>query len=74
MPVYALTGSRDKSAPVAQGRAAADAAPMGRFHALDNLGHFALIEDPQACADAIVQLDRDRRHAVNPASRDEANK
>lgn len=55
VPVLALTGTRDCSAPVAQGRAAADAAPMGLFHPLEGLGHFALLENPAACATAILQ-------------------
>lgn len=55
MPVLALTGTQDAAAPPAQGRAAAQAAPHGQFHALDGLGHFALLEDPAACAAAVKQ-------------------
>lgn len=54
-PVLSLTGSQDTSAPMAQGQAAADAAPMGQFHSLAGLGHFALLEDPGLCAAAITQ-------------------
>ena len=57
MSVLTLTGTRDTSAPAAQGRAAADAAPLSRFHALDGLGHFALLEDPAACAAAISSVE-----------------
>lgn len=55
MPVLSLTGTLDASAPVIQGQAAADAAPKGRFQVLDGLGHFGLLEDPDACASAIRQ-------------------
>ncbi|MEN8841471.1 MAG: alpha/beta hydrolase [Octadecabacter sp.] len=53
MPVLAITGSNDKSTPPNYGRAAAQAAPRGQFVALEGLGHFALLEDPQACATAV---------------------
>jgi hypothetical protein len=32
-----------------------NAALHGHFTILDSLGHFALIEDPQACAKALAQ-------------------
>jgi hypothetical protein len=35
--------------------AAPQAALHGHFTILDSLGHFALIEDPQACAKALAQ-------------------
>lgn len=50
MPVICFTGSQDAAAPADQGRAAAQAAPDGRFLSLEGLGHFALLEDPLACA------------------------
>lgn len=53
MPVLAATGTQDHAAPPAQARAAAEAAPSGQFAALDGLGHFALLEDPKACAKAV---------------------
>lgn len=56
MPVLSLTGTLDQSAPPSQGIAAAEAAPRGTFRELDGLGHFALIEDPAACAMAVKQL------------------
>lgn len=56
MPVLSLTGSQDKSAPSAQGLAAAQAAPHGQFHCLEGLGHFALAEDPNTCAAALIQM------------------
>jgi len=55
-PVFCLTGSQDTSAPVVKGLAAAQAAPNGQFHILDGLGHFALLEDPEACAVALGYL------------------
>jgi len=54
--VMCLTGSRDTAAPPTQGRSAAAQAPNGQFCVLDGLGHFALLEDPQACANAVRDL------------------
>ena len=54
MPVLAITGTQDKSAPPNYGKAAAQAAPDGKFVALEGLGHFALLEDPKACATAVT--------------------
>lgn len=53
MPVLALTGEQDRNAPPNYGKAAAQAAPYGQFVSLAGLGHFALLEDPVACATAI---------------------
>lgn len=58
MPVLALTGLNDKSAPPNYGMAAAQAAPMGQFVSLEGLGHFALLEDPNACAEAVRQFSK----------------
>lgn len=57
IPVRVLTGSQDAISPPAQGRAAAQAAPDGQFCLLDGLGHYALIEDPIACADALMKME-----------------
>ncbi len=54
--VLCLTGALDGAAPPDKGRAAAEQAPKGQFCALQGLGHFALIEDPQACAKAVRAL------------------
>ncbi|WP_296644239.1 alpha/beta fold hydrolase [Roseinatronobacter sp.] len=56
MPVVCMTGTHDKAAPCHHGRTAAQAAPRGRFCSLDGLGHFALLEDPAACAAAVRHL------------------
>ena len=56
-PVLVLTGSYDDMAPEAQGQAAVDAAPFGRFKCIPNLGHYALLEDPTACAKAFLELE-----------------
>lgn len=63
-PVLCLTGSHDNAAPSAQGRAAAQSTPGGQFCELDGLGHFALIEDPDACAKAARSLHEARHDAV----------
>lgn len=54
MPVLTLTGSEDGQAPVDLARAAAQAASNGTFCALPGLGHYALAEDPVACARAVT--------------------
>lgn len=56
IPVLSLTGSHDTSTPPAQGLAAAQSALHGQFYSLDGLGHFALLEDPSACAAAVLQM------------------
>lgn len=53
-PVTLLTGDLDKQAPVALAQEAAKAAPHGRALLLPGLGHYALVEDPTACAAAIA--------------------
>ncbi|CTQ49488.1 alpha/beta fold hydrolase [Jannaschia donghaensis] len=58
VPIWVLTGARDEQTPSEIGRAVADAAACGSFRALDGLGHYALLEDPQACADALLDLER----------------
>ena len=56
-PVLVLTGTEDQMTPVALGRTAAEAAPSGRFVGLPSLGHYALLEDPVACATALLDLE-----------------
>lgn len=53
LPVLAVTGTRDQAAPVAQGRAAAHSAPKGQFCEMAGLGHFAVMENPDACATVV---------------------
>lgn len=55
MPVLALAGTQDRITPPSYGIAAAQAAPDGLFIPLEGLGHYALLEDPQACASAVMQ-------------------
>jgi pimeloyl-ACP methyl ester carboxylesterase len=56
--VMVLTGSNDLMAPMAQGQAAAKVLPRGGFRLLPGLGHYAVLEDPNACADAVVEIER----------------
>lgn len=56
-PVFCLTGGDDAMAPPTLGQAAAGAAPQGRFRLLPGLGHYALLEDPAACAEAVLALE-----------------
>lgn len=55
-PVLALTGSRDEMTPATLGQSAAAAAPAGLFRLLPGLGHYALIEDPDTCAQAVIEM------------------
>lgn len=52
-PVSLFTGSRDGWAPIALARDVAQAAPLGRVQTLPELGHYALVEDPDACCQAV---------------------
>lgn len=53
IPVLIVTGTHDQAAPPPQGQAAAQSAPNGQFRTLDGLGHFAPLEDPNACAKVV---------------------
>jgi pimeloyl-ACP methyl ester carboxylesterase len=53
-PVTILAGTEDLLTPPALGRMAADAAPRGQFIPLPGLGHYALLEDPDVCAQALL--------------------
>ena len=64
MPVLAITGAQDKNAPPNFGKAAAQAAPDGKFVALEGLGHFALLEDPIACATAVTNSTKVKNDAI----------
>lgn len=56
-PIFTLTGSDDAMTPPDLGQQAAEAAPTGQFHRLDGLGHYALLEDPKICAEALHQME-----------------
>jgi pimeloyl-ACP methyl ester carboxylesterase len=60
-PVQVMTGSQDDMAPALQGRTAAEAAPFGRFKEIPGLSHYALLEDPAACAEAFLELENELR-------------
>lgn len=62
MQVLSLTGSHDSAAPTDEGLAAAQAAPHGRFRCLEGLGHFALLEDPNACAASLIEMMEAKEH------------
>ena len=53
MPITLLTGTGDQQAPLALAREAVDAAAFGTLIPLGGLGHYALVEDPVACAEAV---------------------
>ena len=56
-PVISVSGAEDRQVPPALGRAAADAAPKGTFRMIEGAGHYALLEAPQACADAVAGIE-----------------
>ena len=53
-PVTMLTGDLDTQAPFGLAQLAADTAPRGRAITLEGLGHYAIVEDPEACAAAVA--------------------
>jgi pimeloyl-ACP methyl ester carboxylesterase len=54
VPLHVVTGSEDVQTPPRRGREVADAAPLGRFHLLDGLGHgSAFGHRPQVVNDCI---------------------
>jgi pimeloyl-ACP methyl ester carboxylesterase len=58
VPVWFLTGTEDQQTPPDIARAAAEITVGGVFRSIDGTGHYALIENPRACADAILDLER----------------
>ncbi|WP_417210168.1 alpha/beta fold hydrolase [Antarctobacter sp.] len=52
-PVSLFTGTRDAAAPFWMAQDAANVARHGRAIPLAGLGHYALVEDPAACAEAV---------------------
>lgn len=55
-PVTMVTGTDDNQAPLTLAQDAASAAPNGCVVALNGLGHYALVEDPIACARALSEV------------------
>lgn len=53
VPVYAISGERDEQASPEYASIVANAAPRGQHHLIEGLGHYALLEDPAACASAV---------------------
>ena len=50
MPALVLWGESDPLAPVAVGRALADALPNAQFEAVGNCGHLPTLQQPSECA------------------------
>lgn len=55
-PVTMLAGANDQHTPITLAQEAANAAPLGRVVELEGLGHYALVEDPGACARALSNV------------------
>lgn len=54
MPVTLLTGTADGQAPLELAQETVGAAPRGKLVPLEGLGHYALVEDPTACTQAVA--------------------
>ena len=55
-PVLVVAGDEDRTFPVAETRAMADAIPGSRFVVLPRVGHLAALEAPEAVNAAIDQF------------------
>ena len=55
-PVLVMTGEEDRTFPVAETRAMADAIPGSRFKVLPKVGHLAALEAPEAVNAAIAEF------------------
>ena len=67
MPTVIVWGGRDRTIPIAHGRAAHAAIPGSRFVELPAAAHFPHLEDPQGLSDALL----DFLGTTEPASYDE---
>lgn len=59
-PICLLTGDQDTQSPLARAEEAAQVAQRARLASLSGLGHYALVEDPAACAAAVMSVWGDR--------------
>jgi 3-oxoadipate enol-lactonase len=55
-PVLVIAGEEDRTFPVAETRAVADAIPGSLFKVLPSVGHLAALEGPQAVNAAIDEF------------------
>lgn len=58
-PVLVVAGEEDRTFPVAETRAMADAIPGGQFRVLPKVGHLAAVESPQAVNATIEEFLRE---------------
>lgn len=56
VPVTLLTGTRDGQAPLDLARTAADATSQVSLIPIPDLGHYALLEDPNACSQLVEPI------------------
>jgi pimeloyl-ACP methyl ester carboxylesterase len=59
VPSLIVWGERDRTIPIAHGRAAHAAIPNSRFVSLPRAAHFPHLEDPEGLADALVDFIRE---------------
>jgi len=79
MPTLLVWGQRDRTIPLAHGRAAHEAVPHSRFVTLPRAAHFPHLEDPEGLASALREfiattapgavLDGDWARLIAPRSR-----
>lgn len=55
-PICLLTGDQDTQSPLARAEEAAEVAQRARLASLSGLTHYALVEDPAACAAALMSV------------------
>ena len=56
VPCLIVWGERDRTIPIAHGRAAHEAIPYSRFETLPRAAHFPHIEDPDGLSDVLVEF------------------
>jgi pimeloyl-ACP methyl ester carboxylesterase len=68
VPTLLVWGERDRTIPIAHGRAAHDAIPNSRFRTLPRAAHFPHLEDPEGLARVLDEFMRETEpHAIEDA-------
>lgn len=61
--VFTFTGEHDDQTPLNLATLVAKTAPYGRYYSLPNMMHYAILEDPAVCANAIENALRQAPHS-----------
>jgi pimeloyl-ACP methyl ester carboxylesterase len=68
VPTLIVWGERDRTIPIAHGRAAHEAIPNSRFRTLSRAAHLPHLEDPEGLAAALGEFMAETRpHAIKDA-------